>query len=95
MSKRGATSKFVHSVHPLILAIIIDLIKIIPYVDIFITIWLQIVLWNRLEHEPFKWLNISYDISFDIIHPFADCVPLNTICVLILMVYKKFPNHNI
>ena len=93
---KGEVSKFIDSLHPLILAIIIDVIKIIPVFDIFITLWLQVVLWNRLNHEAFKWMNISYDIAFDLsFGPYGDIVPLNTITVIILMIYNKFPKHNL
>ena len=92
---RGLISRFAHNTNPLVLAIVIDLIKILPYIDIFFTLYLEIVLWSRLKSEYLKWLNVSYDLSFDIISPFADIFPLNTVCVLTLMVYKKFPNHNI
>ena len=80
--------------HPLVLAVIIDLIMIIPYVDIIFTLYLQIKLWNSLGNEYFKWLNIAYDLT-DLGFPFLDIFPLNTLTVIIVLIYNQFPKHNI
>ena len=80
--------------YPLLLAIIIDIIKIIPYFDIVITLWLQIMLWNYVaDNAYFQWLNIGFDfVDFPgMIHPFGDVLPLNTITMLIMMIYTRVP----
>ena len=76
--------------HPLILAIIIDIVMIIPYFDVIITLYLQIKLWNAIGNEYFKWLNIAYDLM-DFSVPFIDAFPLNTVTVIICMIYDEIP----
>ncbi len=89
----GAFTNFVNwlaRTHPLALAVIIDILMIIPYFDIVITLYLQIVLWDTIGNEYFKWLNIAYDLM-DFTHPFVDIFPLNTTCVIACIIYKKIP----
>ena len=75
------------NLHPLLLAILIDLLKLIPYIDFIITVPLQWMLWSKQEAEFFKYVNIVYDSVGDIIIPvFGDMFPLNTVCVILLMI---------
>ena len=68
---------------PLPLAIIIDILMLIPFVDFIITVPLQWILWTKLDNEMLKWINMTYDSVADFIIPVVgDMVPLNTICVI-------------
>ncbi len=80
--------------YPLALAIIIDIIKIIPYVDCVITIWLQIILWREIaSNEYLQWMCICYDLADfpGMVHPYADVVPLNTISIVAMLIYTRIP----
>lgn len=78
--------------NPLQLAIIIDLLMLIPFVDFIITIPLQLILWSKpeVDNDALKYLNITYDAVADFIIPvFGDMVPLNTISVIAVICYEK------
>jgi hypothetical protein len=74
--------------HPLRLAIIIDLIKILPYIDLPISLPLQWILWSEQDNNNIKWANMLYNIGGDLL-VIGDIFPLNTVCVLLGMARKK------
>ncbi len=72
-----------YDMNPLTLAIIIDLLMLIPFVDFILTIPLQWILWDKLDNETLKYINILYDSVADFIIPIVgDIFPLNTVCVI-------------
>jgi hypothetical protein len=76
--------------HPLALAILIDLLKLIPFVDFIITIPLQWILWEKLNNPMLKYINIAYDSAADFIIPVVgDMFPLNTVCTIIVLPFYK------
>lgn len=86
MSYYGFLEKTFGNLHPLLLSMVVDLLKLIPYVDFIITVPLQWLLWSKQEAEFFKYTNIIYDSVGDFIIPgIGDIFPLNTVCVLLLM----------
>ena len=87
MNYYESLEKVFGNLHPLLLAILIDLLKLIPYIDFIITVPLQWMLWSKQEAEFFKYVNIVYDSVGDVIIPvFGDMFPLNTVCVILLMI---------
>lgn len=75
---------------PIVLAIIIDLLKLIPYVDFVITVPLAWILWSKLDVDVLKFSEIGYDLVGDIIVPgIGDIFPLNTVCVSALELSGK------
>jgi len=71
--------------HPLLFAIIIDILMLIPVVDFFITVPLQYILWKSLKRDKTMAINIIYDLFGDFVIPVVgDIFPLNTLSVLLL-----------
>jgi len=70
---------------PLLLAIIIDLIKILPYVDLPFSEPLEAILWSEQGNMLIGAINMGYNLVGDIF-AFGDIFPLNTVCVLGLMI---------
>ena len=76
--------------NPLLLAIIIDLLMLIPFIDFILTVPLQWILWDKLDNQTLKYINILYDSVADFIIPIVgDVFPLNTVSVIGILVYKK------
>ena len=75
--------------NPLALAVIIDIIKLLPYVDLPFSVPLEYILWSEQKNEIFKWANIAYNIGGDMLAGIGDIIPTNTICMLILTVTKN------
>ncbi len=76
--------------HPLALAILVDLLMIIPFIDFVITVPLQMILWNKLDNETLKWINIGYDTVADFIIPVVgDLFPLNTVSTVAVLTVKR------
>ena len=81
---------FLDKIPSIVLAIIIDAIMLIPYVDFIATVPLQYYLWSRIGNESMKWVNIGYDLIADLAIPVVgDMIPLNTIVVAGLMIMGK------
>jgi hypothetical protein len=79
--------KWVNNTHPLIVAIICDLVQLVPFVDSFFTIPTQYYLWfSRLKHPELGAIIMGEDLLGDFLFFFGDLTPLNTIFVLVLMV---------
>ncbi len=77
--------------NPLLLAIIIDLLMLIPFVDFILTVPLQWILWGKLDNEALKYINILYDSVADFAIPIVgDIFPLNTVCVIAVSIKEKF-----
>jgi len=73
------------------LAILIDLLMLIPFVDFVITLPLQWYLWDRMGSDGLKYINMIYDLTADFVIPgVGDMAPLNTICVIGIKISKKF-----
>ena len=72
------------------LAILIDLLMLIPFIDFVITIPLQFYLWSRMGSDGLKYVNIIYDGLGDFIVPgIGDIFPLNTVCVIGMKISKR------
>lgn len=77
---------------PLQLAILIDILMLIPFIDFIITIPLQLILWNKpeVDNEFLKWINIGYDTIADFAIPvIGDMFPLNTVTVALMMIKNR------
>ena len=76
--------------NPLLLAILTDLVMIIPFVDFILTIPMQWALWSELDNETLKYINIAYDSIADFIIPIVgDLFPLNTVSVILVLLVRK------
>jgi len=81
---------FLDKIPTLALAMIIDALMIIPYVDFVITIPLTHVLWERIGNNSMKYVNMGYDLLADFAIPVVgDLFPLNTTMVIALMIMGK------
>ncbi len=70
--------------HPLPLALLTDVLMLVPYVDAVFTVPLQFLLWASLDDEWLMALNIAYDIAGEFVIPvFGDVLPVNTAAVII------------
>jgi len=82
--------KYFYDMNPLLLAVIIDLLMLIPFIDFILTVPLQWILWDRLDNEQLKYINIAYDSVADFIIPIVgDIFPLNTVCVIAIGIKER------
>jgi len=82
--------KYFYNMNPLLLAIIIDLLMLIPFIDFILTVPLQWILWDKLDNQTLKYINILYDSVADFIIPIVgDVFPLNTVSVIGILVTRK------
>ena len=75
---------------PLLLAVIIDVLMLLPFLDFVITVPLQWILWSKLNNQFAGMINICYDLVADFAIPVVgDMIPLNTIAVLLIIAVGK------
>ncbi len=73
-----------------LLAIITDILMLIPFIDFVFTVPLQWYIWSKLDNEVLKYVNIGYDLVADFAIPgVGDVIPLNTILVVGMMIMGK------